>query len=53
MRTIAGAILLLIGVSGVSLASVPNAPEIDAGAGVMALALLSGGLLILRARRKR
>lgn len=29
------------------------APEIDASAGVAAIALLAGGLLILRARRKK
>jgi hypothetical protein len=30
-----------------------TAPEIDASTGAAAVALLSGGLLVLRARRKR
>ena len=51
MTRILGALLLLIGSSAVALASA--VPEIDVNSGVSAIALLSGGLLILRARRKR
>ena len=31
----------------------PLAPEIDAGSAAAAIALLSGGLVVLRARRKK
>jgi len=43
-------LLLLIGISGAAMAS--TVPEIDGGSALSALALLSGGLLVLRARRK-
>jgi uncharacterized protein (TIGR03382 family) len=32
---------------------VAQAPEIDAGSAIAAVALLSGGLVVLRARRKK
>ena len=51
MTRILGGILILIGTSAVAMAS--TVPEIDAGSGVTALALLSGGLLVLRTRRGR
>jgi hypothetical protein len=45
--------LLVIGVSGVAMADGGLAvPEISAGSAASAVALLSGGLLVLRARRK-
>jgi hypothetical protein len=45
-----GFALLLIGTAGVAGAS--PVPEIDPSSGMSALALLSGALLVLRARRK-
>jgi len=45
-----GMMLLLTGMVVVANAAVP---EIDASSGASALALLSGGLLILRSRRKQ
>jgi hypothetical protein len=46
--------LLLVGVSQFASAIVPvNAPEIDSATGVSALVLLSGALLIIRARRRK
>lgn len=51
---ILGISLILLGLSTVAMASTPSAvPEIDASTGVTAFALLSGGLLVLRARGKR
>jgi hypothetical protein len=46
-----GFALLLIGSASVALAVSP-VPEIDPGSGMSALALLSGALLVIRARRK-
>ena len=46
-----GFALLLIGTAGIAGAT-PVAPEIDPGSGMSALALLSGALLVIRARRK-
>jgi hypothetical protein len=54
MTKLGGILLLFLGASSFALASGPvGVPEIDAGSAATALALLSGGLLILRARRKR
>jgi hypothetical protein len=53
MRNIFGMMLLLAGASSFAFAGgVPKAPEIDAVSAGGALALLAGGLLIIRARRK-
>lgn len=52
MRLLAIA-LLLVGVVGVAWAGIFTVPEIDTTSGLAALAVLSGGLLILRARRKQ
>ena len=49
---VAGVVLLFVGVSAAALAQ-PPAPEINAGSVGSALALLSGALLIIRARRKQ
>jgi LPXTG-motif cell wall-anchored protein len=50
----AGMALLLMGFSGVVLAGVlPSVPEISPATGVGAIALLSGALLVIRARRKK
>ena len=54
MTKVAGLGLLLIGLSEVVMAAgATNVPEIDVASGVGALALLSGALLVIRARRKR
>ena len=45
-------VLFLIGSSAVAMAR-PAVPEIDPAAGSSALALIAGGLLILRSRRKK
>jgi len=50
MTKFVGFALLLIGTAGVA-GAVP-VPEIDPGSGMSALALLSGALLVIRARRK-
>jgi uncharacterized membrane protein HdeD (DUF308 family) len=50
---VVGTILLLIGMAGFAFAGQVTVPEIDAATGVGALALLSGGLLVIRARKKR
>jgi len=47
-----GTILLLLGSAGFALAGNPS-PEIDPSSGAAAIALLSGGLIVLRARRKK
>jgi hypothetical protein len=41
------------GVAGLALAGRSSVPEIDAASGAAALSLIAGGLLILRARRKK
>jgi hypothetical protein len=51
MTRLTGIMLLFLGAS--SYAFGIGVPEIDPGSGVTALALLSGGLLILRSRRKK
>jgi hypothetical protein len=52
VRKIAGMVLLVIGVSGVAMAVPAGVPEVDAGSGVSALALISGAMLVIRGRRK-
>jgi len=51
-RKLAGFALLTLGVAMVSPAPPPAAPEIDPSAGINALALLSGVLLILHSRKR-
>ena len=56
MKKILSFALLLLGMAGSLMAQgpgFPGAPEIDPGSAVSALVLLSGSLLVLRARRKR
>ena len=48
-----GMALLVVGGSSLAMAGTPNVPEISPASGVTALALVSGALLVLRARRKR
>ena len=52
MTKLAGLMLLIAGSAGFAFAGVIASPEIDASAGAAAITLLSGGLLVLRARRK-
>jgi hypothetical protein len=52
MTKIAGMMLLLTGVAGFAMASAA-VPEIDPGTVAAPLALLSGAVLIIRARRKK
>jgi LPXTG-motif cell wall-anchored protein len=52
MKTI-GIALLLVGASGFALAGPNRVPEIDPSAAVGGLVLLSGALLVFRARRKK
>jgi hypothetical protein len=47
-----GLSLLFLGVEGFAFAGIINSPEIDASSAVGAVALLGGGLLVLRARRR-
>jgi len=49
---ILGIALLLAGLSSAVMAAVPAVPEISPASGVAALALLSGGILVIRSRRK-
>ena len=53
--TVLGLALLIAGLSGTAFAVDPptSAPEIDPGSIASALTLLSGGLLMLSARRKQ
>jgi len=53
MNRLLGLSLLMAGISSVAFAGVFVAPEIDATAGVAALGLLGGGILILRSRKKK
>ena len=52
MKT-AGSLLILMGMAGIAVAGGVTVPEIDAASGAGALTLLSGALLIIRARRNR
>jgi len=53
MTKVAGTFLLLIATSSFASACAVQAPEIDISTGVGALVLLSGGLLVIRSRKKR
>lgn len=53
MKNFAGLALLIVGTASFALAGTFQTPEIDAAAGVGALTLLSGALLVIRGRRKR
>jgi len=45
--------LLLMGAANFALGAAAVAPEIDGSSAVTAMVLLSGGLLVLRSRRKK
>ena len=53
IRKIFAMALLLVGVSPFVFAGPPTTPELDPATGVSALVLLSGALLIIRARRRK
>jgi len=52
MKRVIGMAMLAFGAAGYAFAGT-SAPEIDASSAVAAVALLSGGLLVLRSRRRR
>jgi len=52
MSKIIGLTLLLAGSANFAFAGITVSPEIDGASAVSAVVLLSGGLLVLRARRK-
>jgi hypothetical protein len=43
---------ILLGLAVPGFAAVPSVPEIDGNSAVSAVALIAGGILVLRARRK-
>lgn len=45
--------LLLAGAANFAFAGIVTAPEIDGATAASAIVLLSGGLMVLRARRKK
>jgi len=47
-----GALLVLMAMAGTAMAGVAT-PEIDGNSAASAVALISGGLLVLRGRRKK
>ncbi len=53
MSRLIGFSLLLVGASSFAFAGATIAPEIDGASAASAVVLLSGGLLVLRARRKK
>ena len=53
MSKFIGFSLLLMSAASFALAGTASAPEIDGASAASAIVLLSGGLLVLRARRKK
>ncbi len=54
IRKVFGVALLLVGASQLVFAGEPvSTPELDPATGVSALVLLSGALLVIRARRRK
>ncbi len=53
MQKVLGMALMIVGASSALMAGVAAVPEIDASTGASALAILAGGILVLRARRKK
>jgi hypothetical protein len=53
MSKLIGFSLLLVGAASFAFAAETVAPEIDGASAASAIVLLSGGLLVLRARRKK
>jgi hypothetical protein len=53
MQKVLGLLLVLVGASSALMAGSASVPEIDASTGASALAIVAGGMLVLRARRKK
>ena len=53
MSKLIGFSLLLLGAASFAFAGAATTPEIDGASAASAIVLLSGGLLVLRARSKR
>ena len=53
MQKVLGLALMMVGASSALMAGTINVPEIDASTGASALAIVAGGILVLRARRKK
>jgi len=54
MHKVVGLVLLIMGASSaVMAAGVIISPEIDVSTGIAAVAILAGGILVLRGRRKK
>ena len=53
MKKIIGLAMVLMGMSVSAFATPFPVPEIDASTGASAVALLSGGLMVIRSRRKK
>jgi hypothetical protein len=51
MKNITGLLLIFLGAAGYVFAG-SNVPEIDASSGMAAMALISGGLVVLWGRRR-
>jgi hypothetical protein len=53
MQKVLGMVFLIVGASSALMAAIVTVPEIDASTGVSAVAILAGGILVLRSRRKK
>ena len=53
MKSVIGLSMVLLSVGGSAFAGDVSVPEIDASTGASALALLSGGLMVIRSRRNK
>ena len=53
MQKVLGIALIVVGASSALMAGVAAVPEIDASTGASAIAIVAGGILVLRARRKK
>jgi len=53
MQKVLGMALMIVGASSALMAGTIAVPEINASTGASALAILAGGILVLRARRKK
>ena len=53
MQKVLGLALMFVGASSALMAGISTVPEIDASTGASALVILAGGILVLRARRKK
>ena len=53
MQKVVGMALMIVGASSALMAGVAAVPEIDASTGASAIAIVAGGILVLRSRRKK